>query len=105
MMRDFLYALILLGAVQGVIVCGLLLFSRKHLLSNRLLAGIIGLLSLPGFHLYFHYKGGYELNDLTRFVHDIVPMVIIMPIGPLIFFYCRSLLEPGFRLRPKDKLH
>jgi len=104
-MRDFLYALILLGSVQGVIVCGLLLFSRGRLLSNRLLAGIIGLMALPGFHLYLHYKGGYDISDLTRFIHDIMPMVIIMPIGPLIWFYVRSLTEPPFRIRKKDWLH
>ncbi|MBL7756902.1 MAG: hypothetical protein JNL59_05905, partial [Chitinophagaceae bacterium] len=66
-MQDFLYTLILLGSIQGVIICGLLLFSRGRLLSNRLLAAIIGLMTLPGFHLYLHYKGGYDINDFTRF--------------------------------------
>jgi AraC-like DNA-binding protein len=104
-MRDFLFTLILLGSIQGVIICGLLLFSKKRLLSSRLLAGIIGLLSLPGFHLYFHYKGGYEINRLTEFIHDITPMVIIMPIGPLIYFYVQSLTNPQFRFGKKQKLH
>lgn len=104
-MRDFLYTLILLGSVQGVIVCGLLLFSRGRLLSNRLLAAIIGLMTLPGFHLYLHYKGGYDINDFTRFVHDIMPMVVIMPVGPLIWFYVRSLTEPAFELGKKQRLH
>lgn len=104
-MQDFLYTLILLGSLQGVIICGLLLFSRGRLLSNRLLAGIVGLMSLPGFHLYLHYKGGYDINDFTRFVHDILPMVVIMPIGPLIWFYVRSLTEPAFELGKKQRLH
>jgi AraC-like DNA-binding protein len=104
-MRDFLFTLILLGSIQGVIICGLLLFSRKRLLSSRLLAGIIGLISLPGFHLYFHYKGGYDINGLTEFIHDITPMVVIMPIGPLIYFYVQSLTNPQFHLGRKQKLH
>lgn len=104
-MQDFMYTLILLGSLQGVIICGLLLFSRGRLLSNRLLAGIIGLMSLPGFHLYLHYKGGYDISDFTRFIHDILPMVVVMPIGPLIWFYVRSLTEPAFELGKKQRLH
>ena len=104
-MQDFLFTLILLGSIQGVIVCGLLLFSRGRLLPNRLLTAIIGAIALPGFHLYFHYKGVYELNEFTRFIHDIMPMVVIMPIGPLIYFYVRSLINPGSRLNKKAWIH
>ena len=104
-MRDFLFTLILLGSIQGVIICGLLLFSRKRLLSSRLLAGIIGLLTLPGFHLYFHYKGGYDINGITEFIHDIIPMVIIMPLGPLIYFYVQSLITPQFQISKKQKIY
>jgi AraC-like DNA-binding protein len=104
-MRDFLFTLILLGSIQGVIICGLLLFSKKRLLSSRLLAGIIGLFTLPGFHLYFHYKGGYDINGLTEFIHDITPMVVIMPIGPLIYFYIQSLTKPQFTVRRKHFFH
>ena len=104
-MQDFLFTLILLGSIQGVIVCGLLLFSRGRLLPNRLLTAIIGAITLPGFHLYFHYKGVYEINEFTRFIHDIMPMVVFMPIGPLIYFYVRSLINPGTRLNNKVWIH
>jgi len=104
-MQDFLFTLILLGSIQGVIVCGLLLFSRGRLLPNRLLTAIIGAITLPGFHLYFHYKGVYEINEFTRFIHDIMPMVVIMPIGPLIHFYIRSLINPGSKLNKSAWIH
>ncbi|MDF2381381.1 helix-turn-helix transcriptional regulator [Nostoc ellipsosporum NOK] len=104
-MRDFLFTLILLGSVQGVIICCLLLFSKGRRLFNRLLATIILLFSLPGFHLYLHYRNAYELNSATQLLHDIIPMVIVMPIGPLIWFYIQSLTNPEFRLTKKDYLH
>lgn len=104
-MQDFLFTLILLGSIQGIIICGLLLFSRGRLLPNRLLTAIIGALALPGFHLYFHYKGVYEINELTRFIHDLMPMVIFMPVGPLIYFYVQSLTNPAFQFGKKAWLH
>lgn len=104
-MKDFLFTLILLGSLQGVIICCLLLFSKGRKLFNRLLAGIIALLSLPGFHLYLHYHDVYELNFASQFLHDIIPMVIIMPIGPLVWFYIKSLSDPASRLQKKDYWH
>lgn len=32
-------------------------------------------------------------------------MVIIMPLGPLLFFYTKASLDPGFKLSKKDKSH
>ena len=104
-MKDFLYTIILLGAIQGIIVCCLLYFARKKTLSTRLLAAIIGLITLPGIHLYFHYTGWFEINSLSLFIHDILPLVVIMPLGPLIYFYIRSLLDPGFSIGHKERLH
>ncbi len=104
-MKDFLYTIILLGAIQGIIICSALFLSRRRTLSTRLLAGIIGLITLPGIHLYFHYAGLFDTNELVLFIHDIVPMVVIMPLGPLIYFYIRSLLEPEFKLGSKQRLH
>lgn len=104
-MNGFFFTLILLGAIQGVITCGLLLFSGKGSLPHRLLAAIIGLITLPGFHLYFHYNGWFDSSKPVQVIHDILPLVVIMPIGPLLFFYIRSMLEPGFRLGRKEKLH
>lgn len=104
-MKDFLYNLILLGSIQGIIVCTLLHFSRRSGLPERLLAAIIGLITLPGIHLYFHYAGWFDINAVTLFIHDLLPLVVIMPLGPLIYFYIRSLAEPGFTIGKKERLH
>lgn len=104
-MKDFLYTIILLGAIQGIIICCLLCFSRKQTLSNRLLASIIGLITLPGIHLYFHYTGWFEINSFVLFIHDILPLVVIMPLGSLVYFYIRSLLDPNFSIGRKEQLH
>lgn len=104
-MVNFLYTLVLLGSIQGLIICAMLLFPRKKPLSNRLFAAIIGLLSLPGFHLYLHFTGAYEINMFMQIVHDIIPMVVIMPIGPLIYFYVRSLNEAKLPAKANLWLH
>jgi AraC-like DNA-binding protein len=104
-MKEFFYTLILLGSIQGVIVCCLLLFSKRQTLSTRLLAAIIGLITLPGFHLYFHFNGWFERNAVTLFIHDMLPMIVTMPLGPLIWFYVRSLTDRDFKFGRKEIRH
>lgn len=36
---------------------------------------------------------------------SLVPTIIFMPFGPLIYFYAKSLLNPAFRLERKHKIH
>ncbi|MDF2192684.1 helix-turn-helix domain-containing protein [Paraflavitalea sp. CAU 1676] len=38
-------------------------------------------------------------------IHAIIPMVIIMPVGPLLFFYIQSSLDANFTLTPKQRIH
>lgn len=104
-MSEFFYTIILLGSIQGVIICALLLLSRNRLPANVWLATIIGLLALPGFHLYLHYKGIYQISKIMLMMHDIIPMVIIMPLGPVVYFYVQSLTITQFRLNRKMWLH
>ena len=89
-MQDFLFTLVLLGSIQGLIVTGLLCFQTQASMPAKLLAVILICLSLPGIHLFLHFHQVYEYNFLANVVHDIVPMVIIMPLGPLLYFYVRS---------------
>lgn len=104
-MNTFLYTLVLLGSIQGFIVCGLLLNGKNRSLATRLLAAIILLLALPGVHIYLHYINAYEFSKVTQVLHDSIPMTIIMPLGPLIYFYVQSLLLPSFRLTHRSALH
>ncbi len=78
--------------------------SNHRRLSNRLLAVLIFLISLASFKLYGAVKGWFDTNYYLRLLDAFVPLTIAMPIGPLIFFYIKSFLDPGFRLTKKDRL-
>jgi AraC-like DNA-binding protein len=104
-MKEFLYTLILLGAIQGIITGFLLFFSNNNRRASRLLAVIIWLITLPGIHLYLHYRDWFAINKLMEVIHAISPLVVIMPIGPLIYFYIRVVLEPGARLGKREWKH
>ncbi len=100
----FLNTIILLGALQGCIVCGLLFFSKKNKRTNRLLAALILLITLACFNLYGNYVNWFN-SDIVRFIFDIVPLVVVMPLGPLIYFYIQSSLDPDFTIGKKQRRH
>src|SRR5205814_3762406 len=101
---SFLHTIILLGAVQGFIMSGWLFFSKKRRQANRLLAALIFLISLACLNLYGDYKNWFG-NDILRFITEIIPLVIVMPFGPLVYFYVQSIIDPAFKITPKQKLH
>lgn len=100
----FLNSIILLGAIQGFIICGLLLFTGKQVPSNKLLSAIIFLLALACLKIYLNNQG-MESNQIGSVISAIFPFIIIMPVGPLIYFYTQSCLNPEFRLKRRDKIH
>jgi AraC-like DNA-binding protein len=100
----FLNTIILLGALQGFILT-ILLFRRsvnKH--SNRLLAFLILLMSMASLNLYCNHNHLLETNMILKFISWFVPMIIVMPMGPLIYFYIQSMLNPSFRLTRRHRL-
>ncbi|HZI53207.1 MAG TPA: helix-turn-helix domain-containing protein [Chitinophagaceae bacterium] len=101
----FLNTIILLGTLQGFIVCCLLFYSKTNKRSNRLLAKLIFLMSLASLNLYLHEIGIADLNGLTSTLDALIPMVIVMPMGPLIYFYIQSSLDPEFKMTRKQRLH
>jgi len=103
-LSGFLNTIILLGAVQGFILSGLLFFSGTNRRQNRLLSALIFLIALASGKLYGAQQGWFNIYPLN-IVEAFVPMIIIMPIGPLILFYVRSSLDPDLRLTKKDRIH
>ena len=101
----FFRTIILLGAIQGFITGSLLYFSAENRRSNRLLALLVWLMALASLNLYIDYTGCYYYNTTTATLHALVPMVIIMPLGPLIFFYIRSVLDPDIIITKKQRIH
>lgn len=95
--------LMLSGTLQGFIMCGLLFFSHKNKYANRLLGILILLITLAVLNMYL--SGVSRLPAIIRFALNFLPLIIVMPIGPLIYFYVRSVTDPDFRLRRRDRLH
>jgi AraC-like DNA-binding protein len=105
-MAAFFNILILLGTLQGFIVSGLLFFTKQNKRQNRLLALLILLISLACFNLYGNYANYWFGSPLLRLIfQDIIPLVIIMPFGPLIFFYIQSSLDSNFKIAKKQRRH
>ncbi|MEP6466192.1 MAG: hypothetical protein ABJB05_07785, partial [Parafilimonas sp.] len=103
-MSAFLNTIILLGAIQGFIISSLLFFSRKNKQANRLLSALILLISLASFNLYASYANWFN-SDILRFISNFIPLVIVMPFGPLLYFYIKASLEPDFKISKKKRRH
>ena len=95
-----LRTVILLGALQGFILSSLLFFSKKKRSSNRILSTLIFLISLASFNLYGNFHSWFNTG-----LWEMLPMIIVMPIGPLIYFYTRSFPDPSFKMSKKDRFH
>ncbi len=103
-MVDFLYLLIVLGSLQGVIT-GILLYARRNVTYGEcLLALIILVTALPGFHLYLHYKHFFETQGVTAVIHAVVPWILVTTLGPLILFYVKAVMDPNFRIGRKQAI-
>ena len=93
--------ILLLGSLQGFILASLLWFNTHgNRLSNRLLAALIGSLALMSLAV-----GIPIINRWVSNLIDFLPLFIAMPIGPLIYFYVKSVLDSTFRLGKSEKLH
>jgi AraC-like DNA-binding protein len=109
MIAGFLNTLVLLGALQGFIVCGLLLVSARERpaerTSRRLLALLLFLIALACLNVYLLNLGFWTSSMIGAILSAVLPLIVVMPVGPLIYFYTRSCVEPGFRLGSRDKRH
>jgi AraC-like DNA-binding protein len=105
LISGFLRTLILLGALQGFIVSGLLYFSSRPRQTNRILAVLIFLMALASLNLYLLDAGWFNKSETLVLLSYVLPMVIVMPIGPLIYFYIRSFSDPAFVFRRKYLIH
>jgi len=102
---SFLRTLILLGALQGLILSGLLFYSKTSRQSNRILAILIFLMSLASLNLYITDTDWFNHSQILIILWNIVPMVVVMPIGPLIYFYIRSFSDPCFVFKRENLIH
>lgn len=102
---EFFHVLILLGFIQGCIMSGLLFFSKKRSYPNRLLGALILLIALACLNLYLFESHWFNNDPILNLLGNLIPLVIIMPVGPLLYFYVKSTIDPGFRISRKQRLH
>jgi AraC-like DNA-binding protein len=102
-LAGLLQTIILLGVIQGLIVSVLLWVARQKRLANRILSAIIFLLTLACFNLYGENENWFGVHILQALIY-IIPLVIIMPVGPLLYFYVRASTDPSFRMGRKQRL-
>lgn len=96
--------IILLGTIQGFIISALLFFGKQPRLASRLLGVLLFLMSLASLCLYASFNDWFGSATLV-FWSNFIPMIIIMPFGPLIFFYVRACLDPGFKMGRRQQIH
>lgn len=103
-MNQFFNIIILLGALQGVIISCLLYAAKNNKQSNRLLATLVLLMSLASFNLYGSYRNWFDIPAL-QFTSNFIPLVVVMPMGPLLYFYVRGLLDADFTFSKQHRKH
>ncbi|WP_143307072.1 helix-turn-helix domain-containing protein [Chitinophaga vietnamensis] len=102
---SFFRSLVLFGALQGIIAAILLLCRRPVKQSNVLLALLLILLAMASFNTMSINEPWLGMTAWLDILANIFPLVVIMPVGPLLYFYIRSYLEPDFRLRRRQAIH
>lgn len=103
--QNFWDILILLGAIQGFIMSVLLYRIKSNQTANRLLSWIIVLISLACLNIYLPETINGNYATLWAIFTAVFPLVVLMPIGPLIYFYVKALMHPEFKLSRKNRFH
>ncbi|WP_162915653.1 helix-turn-helix domain-containing protein [Paraflavitalea soli] len=104
-LSGFWSTIILLGIVQGLILSGLLFASRRHQLPSRILAVLIGLITLACLNIYLLDVTWYNTRTIWTILANALPLVVIMPIGPLIWCYVQASMDPSFTFSRKYYIH
>jgi AraC-like DNA-binding protein len=93
--------LLLAMALQGFILAGLLFYASKKIKNYRWLAGIILIIS---YHTVVMEVLNSSVPTTFPYIYFVLPTVRLA-LGPLFYFYTRSLLFGDKRLRSKDYRH
>lgn len=104
MSTSFLDTLILLGAIQGFITATLLFVSKRNKTSAKLLGWVVLLMSMCNLNLYLDGKQ-FPNNSWFNILFNIIPLVVVMPMGPLIYYYTKSSLDKDYKVSKRDKRH
>lgn len=92
---NFLDIIILFGSVQGFITA-FILFSQKKNIRHKLLSIILFIISLACLNIYLFQVLPEEVPFIILLIERLVPLIIIMPLGPLVYFYVKTTLHSSF---------
>ncbi|MBX2876868.1 MAG: helix-turn-helix domain-containing protein [Saprospiraceae bacterium] len=100
-------ALLLLGLVQGgVVIYATLRRQSTNVPAYRFFGFILLTLTLSTLGAFRTYLLNDYLHAIqSRLLFQFFPYFLFLLLGPALYFYHRSLLNPGFKLRNRDKLH
>lgn len=70
-----------------------------------MLGVLILLISLATFKIYTNGMGWWDQGLVPILIANFVPFFVIMPVGPLIYFYTKSCLDPRFVLGKRGRIH
>lgn len=105
MVIGFLDIIILLGCLQGLVVSAVLFFHPKGIYATRLLAVLTLIFALACLNLYLLETDSGSHSLFVQIAWSVVPLLFVMPVGPLILFYIKALDDPDFRLTRKHIKH
>lgn len=97
-----LKTILFVGAVQGILLALILLAGKKrNFPANRVLSFILLIFSFSiAYHVLTHTGLISEF-----FPHELFISVLFTTLGPCLYLYVKTLLNPVFRLTRKDLLH
>lgn len=101
----FLDIIILLGCLQGIVVSAVLFFHPKGIYATKLLAVLILIFALACLNLYLLETDSGNHSLFIQVAWSAIPLLFVMPVGPLILFYIKALDDPNFRLTRKHIKH
>jgi len=105
MLTGFLNAVILLGALQGFIISCLLFLGKPGSIACRLQAALLFLIASACLTIYLNSQPWYQSNEWLQICDAILPLIMVMPMGPLLYFYIRASSENDFSLSKKYRVH
>ncbi|CAL2057806.1 AraC family transcriptional regulator [Tenacibaculum sp. 190524A05c] len=96
---------LLVLVVQGVLLSGLLFakFSKGKNISHFILASILLLVCYQQICYTVGFMGWYNVYKTTKINYWLIP--IALALGPLIYFYVKSITQSNFKFKRRDILH
>ncbi len=101
---SFLNSIVLLGSLQGFIIGTLVHVTAKGRAASKLLAWLLIIIAMACLKIYLN-NIGLTSTTAGSLLDAIFPFMIIMPVGPLIYLYCKAELTHDFKVGRSDRFH